>query len=37
MFDQESILKAKSGREVMMMVNVGSDGHVCGICHIGQV
>jgi len=36
MSDQESILKAKieSGTK---RANVGSEGHVCGICHIGQV
>jgi hypothetical protein len=37
MLDQESILKAKRGREVMMMVNVGSEGRVSRICRIGQV
>jgi hypothetical protein len=37
MLDQESILKAKRGKEVMMMVNVESECHVFGICHIGQV
>jgi hypothetical protein len=36
MLDQENILKTKreSGKK---MANAGSKGHVCLICHIGQV
>jgi hypothetical protein len=38
MLGQESILKAKKGGEVIMMIaNVGSEGPPCGTCHIGQV
>ncbi|WVZ50776.1 hypothetical protein U9M48_002001 [Paspalum notatum var. saurae] len=36
MLDLESILKIERGSRKAMMASVGREGHVCGICHIGQ-